>query len=191
MVNLPVVALIVAGGVGLVLRRCTTGYRWRGLLSLVLNSLFLVSLVHGAVVQLIPLALFLTAGYLCLALLQHRSTRFSLSVSLVLILTLFVYLKQYAAIGWVPSLGFAYTVLGMSYLLFRIIHLCVDTYGDSLTKRISPLAYFNYTCFCLCFLSGPIQRYQDYVAQEYRPELPSLSPPRRLSGCLARDQWVI
>ena len=33
--------------------------------------------------------------------------------------------------------------------------------GD-LVERIGPLAFFRFTCNFLCFVSGPIQRYQDF-----------------------------
>ncbi len=37
--------------------------------------------------------------------------------------------------------------------------------GD-LDERIGPFAFFRYTCNFLCFVSGPIQRYQDFRAAD-------------------------
>src|SRR5262249_55964006 len=44
----------------------------------------------------------------------------------------------------------------------RILHMMVDVRSCDLSERIGPLAFFRYTCNFLCFVSGPIQRFQDF-----------------------------
>jgi D-alanyl-lipoteichoic acid acyltransferase DltB (MBOAT superfamily) len=59
-----------------------------------------------------------------------------------------------------------FNVIGLSYVLFRILQLLVDAYQGDIKEKLSPLRTFNYLFFFPSFLSGPIQRYQDYRDQE-------------------------
>lgn len=81
---------------------------------------------------------------------------------------LFSYLKQYGFIDFLGSLSTPYTVVGLSYILFRVIHLMVDVYDRSIRERINFITYLNYTCFFLSFVSGPIMRYQQFVTENER-----------------------
>jgi alginate O-acetyltransferase complex protein AlgI len=38
----------------------------------------------------------------------------------------------------------------------------IDVRSGDLAERIGPFAFFRYTCNFLCFVSGPIQRYQEF-----------------------------
>src|SRR5439155_24433493 len=62
-----------------------------------------------------------------------------------------------------------YLVIGLSYVLFRVLHLMVDAKQGELARAVGPLAFFNYTCSFLSFIAGPIQRYPDFAAQARRP----------------------
>jgi alginate O-acetyltransferase complex protein AlgI len=63
-------------------------------------------------------------------------------------------------------LPFPYLIVGLSYILFRVLQVMVDARSGSLPGRIGPLASFRYTCNFLCFVSGPIQRYQDFATMD-------------------------
>jgi D-alanyl-lipoteichoic acid acyltransferase DltB (MBOAT superfamily) len=97
--------------------------------------------------------------------------------SLILILTIFIYLKRFAVISDLPALPFPYITLGLSYILFRVLHLLIDARDGEVPARISPLVFLNYTCNFLCFVSGPIQRYQQFLAND-RAALPELDEDR-------------
>ena len=43
--------------------------------------------------------------------------------------------------------------------------MVIDSAGGEKDARLDPLNYFNFTCNFLCFVSGPIQRSDEYVAQ--------------------------
>ncbi|MEO5345962.1 MAG: hypothetical protein H7834_06250 [Magnetococcus sp. YQC-9] len=81
-------------------------------------------------------------------------------------MVMFVVLKRYTIIEFLPALPFSYSVIGLSYVLFKLLHLIIDVKGGAIERIPSPTEYFNYMCFFLSFLSGPIQRFQDFEAQE-------------------------
>ena len=89
-----------------------------------------------------------------------------LLISVVLTLGAFVYLKQYNLPSAFPVLREPYSVIGLSYVLFRVLHLMIDSHEGMLPEAVSPAAFFNYCCFFPAWLSGPIQRYEDYREQE-------------------------
>jgi alginate O-acetyltransferase complex protein AlgI len=65
-----------------------------------------------------------------------------------------------------PGLGWASIgrTIGLSYIMFRVIHLIVDAQGDELP----PLRWYEYLCYLvsfLTFLAGPIQRGQAFQEQ--------------------------
>src|SRR5262249_39836649 len=72
---------------------------------------------------------------------------------------------------------FPYITLGLSYILFRVLHLLIDARDGEVPARISPLVFLNYTCNFLCFVSGPIQRYEQFLAND-RSALPELDEDR-------------
>jgi len=60
-------------------------------------------------------------------------------------------------------------LLGLSYLMFRVLHLLVDVGQGELTAPIGPRAYLGYLLFFPNFLAGPIQRYEDLAPQLAQP----------------------
>ena len=64
-----------------------------------------------------------------------------------------------------PFIEKTYLTIGLSYILFRILHLLIDTNEGSIEKKLSFVEFINYTCLFLGFISGPIQQYQDYSYQ--------------------------
>lgn len=126
----------------------------------------------GGIMQLVPLLLYLVICFGVVTALQSHPSRAALWAGVSAIVLCFVYLKRFGFIEILPELPFAYLVIGLSYILFRVIHLAVDASQGELRGRLSPLDFFNYTCNFLSFVSGPIQRYQDFsAAQEKRLDL--------------------
>jgi alginate O-acetyltransferase complex protein AlgI len=87
---------------------------------------------------------------------------------LFLVLTIevsvFIWLKQYTLVSGLAPLPAALGLAGISYILFRGIHLTVDVATGAL-KRHSPLAVANYLLFFPTFISGPIERFEDIEPQ--------------------------
>ncbi|MFT3735048.1 MAG: MBOAT family O-acyltransferase [Rhodocyclaceae bacterium] len=132
------------------------------------SAVFIVSHVDSAM-ALLPLALFLVLGFALVRVLQARPSTSTLVASLALVIVGFVHLKHYSFADSLPALPFIYLSLGLSYILFRLIHLMVDAAQGGLPARVGALDFFNYQCNFLSFVSGPIQRYQDYTADSARP----------------------
>jgi alginate O-acetyltransferase complex protein AlgI len=90
-----------------------------------------------------------------------------------LVVVLFFWLKRYSFLPSASFLPFAYSVLGLSYIFFRVAHVIIDAQGGDL-GRISLVAYLNYVLNFTSLVSGPIQRYQDFAAMQLQPERPPL-----------------
>jgi D-alanyl-lipoteichoic acid acyltransferase DltB (MBOAT superfamily) len=135
------------------------------------NVVFLASFPYLAKSpwSLLPLVAFLGAGYSGLLVVRRWRSRGAAGAAIALLLLAFVWLRRYAFASFLPALPFNYTTIGLSYVLFRMIHLIVDARSGSLTvDRVTPRAFLNYTCNFLCFASGPIQRFQEHAEQERR-----------------------
>ncbi len=129
-------------------------------------AVFIASYLTDAV-QALPLLLFLALGYGCLRFVQAGRAGAALAACVVAVVVTYIYLKRFSFTDAVVTpLPFAYLTLGVSYILFRILHVIVDAGSGGLPDRLGPFAFFRYTCNFLCFVSGPIQRYQDFAATD-------------------------
>jgi D-alanyl-lipoteichoic acid acyltransferase DltB (MBOAT superfamily) len=80
---------------------------------------------------------------------------------------LFLYMRNYEILHWILPEALLTSVLGtigLSFLLFKIIHVLVDAKGGAIEK-VDFLTYINYCLNFTTFVMGPIQRYQDYHEQ--------------------------
>jgi alginate O-acetyltransferase complex protein AlgI len=112
--------------------------------------------------QLVPLAFFLLFGYGMIELVRRRRSGLALTLGLVGTLALYIYMKRFSFLSDLPTLSFTYLIIGLSYILFRIIHLMIDARSEPWDKPIEPWSFLNYTCNFLTLVSGPIQRYDDF-----------------------------
>jgi D-alanyl-lipoteichoic acid acyltransferase DltB (MBOAT superfamily) len=64
-------------------------------------------------------------------------------------------------------------LLGLSYVMFRVVHLLVDVGQGELTEPIGVRGYLGYLLFFPNLLAGPIQRYEHLAPQLAEP----MSPP--------------
>jgi len=118
-------------------------------------------------VQAVPLLLFLALGYACLRFVQAGRAGAAMAACVVAIVVTYIYLKRFSFTEtFMTRLPFPYLTLGLSYILFRVIQVVVDAGSGELPDRVGPFAFFRYTCNFLCFVSGPIQRYQDFAAAD-------------------------
>ena len=118
----------------------------------------------------LPLLGFLAWSYLWVELARRQRSTTMLALGIVAVLTPFILLKRFSFLDCLPSLPFPYLVVGLSYILFRVLHLMIDAHGGELERRVPVEPFFNYTCDFLCFVSGPIQRFQDYLADRQAPD---------------------
>jgi D-alanyl-lipoteichoic acid acyltransferase DltB (MBOAT superfamily) len=152
------------------LLRIVPGGGWRQCTLLCLDAAFLYSQVD-ALLPLIPLVAFVLLGYVAVLIAAVWRAKYALGVLVLGLVVLFVWLKRYSAVSFVPSLGIAYTVVGLSYILFRILHIVIDVAQGSL-QRPGFVTYLNYVMNFLCLLSGPIARLEDFSQQvRVRPPL--------------------
>ncbi|HUN45177.1 MAG TPA: MBOAT family O-acyltransferase [Stellaceae bacterium] len=129
------------------------------------SAVFIASYVNTPL-DIVPLAAFLLLGYAAFELVRRRPSDLTLGIGLVAVIALFIFLKRFSFIEALPGLPFPYLVLGLSYILFRVLHLIIDARAGLKAAPISPLSFFNYTCGFLSFISGPIQRYEDFARGE-------------------------
>jgi alginate O-acetyltransferase complex protein AlgI len=124
--------------------------------------------------------LFALLGYL----LTHAAVRWGtrgLSAGLILLVALFVWMRDYEFLHWLlpeSLLTTALSTIGLSFLFFRIIHVMVDARAETL-GHLDLLSYLNYCLNFATFMMGPIQRYQDFRAQwtGEKPALPAQFEP--------------
>ena len=161
----PSVQFLLFAAVSALLFNLGCSVLWRQGVLLVVNAAFLASFSHS------PLAVAPFAGFIAFGFLAQRAVRNGRAPHLfvpLLGLTLFVFfwLKRYVFIPHAAFLPFAYLLVGLSYVFFRVLHLIIDSYQGAVAEPVSPLSYLNYTLNFTSLTSGPIQRYQDYRQTE-------------------------
>jgi len=82
------------------------------------------------------------------------------------------FLSRYGLEKTVQSISFVGRV-GLSYILFRLLHFLVDAYRGKIYSQLNPVTFLNYIFFFPTFLSGPIDRYNnfDYWERSHRPSV--------------------
>lgn len=130
-----------------------------------LNIIFILFYVQS-ITQLIPFVLFLSMGFLAIRTVGLFPRKGIFIAFLSIILVIFIYLKKYAYVSFFHFIGWPYLTVGLSYVLFRIVQILIDVYQKEINERVSFASYFNFCCNFFTFISGPIQRYQEYKQQE-------------------------
>lgn len=144
----------------------TSSAAWRQIVLLAANLLFLASFSQGRWSYL-PLAAFVILAYAGVRWIR-AFPKFAGPLAVAVTIASFVWLKKYAFVSESLFLGFPYVTVGLSYILFRVLHLMLDTRSGDLPGPIPVLSYFNYTLSFTTLVSGPIQLYQDYsMMQEF------------------------
>lgn len=137
---------------------------WRQTVLLIANLCFLATFATR-VSAWIPYLGFLALGYLCYVL-AHRRMRGALPFGVIAVLLAFFWLKKYTFFPSAIFLQSLYVMLGLSYVLFRILHLLIDTSEGVISGFIGPVTFLNYTLNFTAIISGPIQRYEDYARDQ-------------------------
>jgi D-alanyl-lipoteichoic acid acyltransferase DltB (MBOAT superfamily) len=165
------------------------------------GNFFVLWLVLPNLASLVALAIFLGSGYLVVRVLRVWPSRWLLAGYLVVLVAAFLVLKQYGFLAWLlPGaatqspmrilgltirdgvLQHVIRITGLSYMLFRQIHVLVDAAQEQV-ERISLWSYVNYQVNLFAILAGPIQRYQDFEEQWSRLEPIIADPHELLQNC--------
>jgi alginate O-acetyltransferase complex protein AlgI len=141
-----------------------------------LNLVFLSTFAKD-LQQLIPLVAFLVIAWLSAHLVNRCKATWAFIAVLALLIGLFVYLKRYAFVQFLPGLNAPYVTVGLSYMFFRALHVVIDTYqADEKRTDLHAWTGLNYLTSFLSLTAGPIQRYEEYLKQE--ADLQDASPLR-------------
>ena len=147
---------------------------WRSAVLLGASILFLGWLAHNVGV-LLPLLGFLLLGYAGLFLLQ-RGVSVSARWSILAVIFVYIWLKQYTVLPQSIFLRSPYLTLGLSYIFFRVLHLLIETRDGTLKQRVGPFAFLMYCLNFTTFVSGPIQRYEVFAEDQFAAEPMPLGP---------------
>jgi D-alanyl-lipoteichoic acid acyltransferase DltB (MBOAT superfamily) len=149
---------------------------WRSIVLFATSMVFLGFLGRGFAAFL-PLACFLLVNYGFLVLLERGWSR-ALGWVLATVIFLYVWLKKYTFLPESIFLHSFYLTLGLSYIFFRVLHLLIETGSNREKEHIGLGAYLVYTLNFTTFISGPIQRYDEFARDQFAAE------PIPLSWCV-------
>ena len=137
---------------------------WRRAVMLIATGIFLWTF-SGSPIAFVPLAGFVGAGFFALRLVERYPAR-ATAASVTAVILLFLWMKKYAFVPSVTWLQFSYVTVGMSYILFRMLHLILEARSDPSFARIPFSAFLTYLVSFNTLVAGPIQDYQEYREQE-------------------------
>lgn len=166
----------------ILLIKLNSSYQWRASVFLAANLTFLASFVHSWPAAL-PIAAFVLLGYLAIRAVERFPSRWLVWTIAAVAVLLFAWLRSYSLVAFLPSLPATLTTVGLSYILFRILHILYDTHEGTIEGRVRLIDYLNFTTGFLSLVSGPIDRFQNFVTSFANPEV--LSPPE-IRGAMSR-----
>ena len=147
---------------------------WRSTV-LMLASLVFIGLLARNPVVLLPLAAFLLLGYAAFLLLSRGLSK-ALVWSVLAVVFTYVWLKKYTFLPEGIFLQHPYFTLGLSYIFFRVLHMLIEAREDSETHKAGLGAYLLYTLNFTTFVSGPIQRYDEFAHDQFADQPIHLGP---------------
>ena len=140
---------------------------WRSAV-LLLASVFSIGLIETDRLTLLFLAGFLAVGYACLFLARRGASK-PLVWSLILVVFIYVWLKKYTFLPKAILAQSPYSTLGLSYIFFRVLHLLIEAKETAEIRGIGLGQYLLYTLNFTTFVSGPIQRYDEFARDQFAP----------------------
>lgn len=113
-----------------------------------------------------PLIAYIAAIFGGVYVLAWKRSLTCLWIAIGLLVGLFLTFKNYLPMGIEQQS--TWVTVGISYIMFRAIHILVDLHDGSLEKlQLRPLDLCLYLTSIFTFASGPIQRYEDFQEQLY------------------------
>lgn len=113
----------------------------------------------------IGLAAFVLIGYAAIRFSQIRLRGLGFTLLLASLVIAFLLVKKYTFLeAFVPSdvLTHPIQIIGISYMLFKLIHMLVDTWQGDI-KQVRFITYVNYQLSFFTLVAGPIQRYREFA----------------------------
>jgi alginate O-acetyltransferase complex protein AlgI len=147
---------------------------WRSSV-LSLASVVFLGLLAPHSIALVPLIGFLLLGYAALTLQRPGRTKL-MAASISIFVLAYVWLKKYTFLPESVFLHFSYFTLGLSYIFFRVLHVLIDAGDDEGNRRIGLSRFLLYTLNFTTFISGPIQRYDEFAQDQFTPQPVPLGP---------------
>jgi len=141
-------------------------------------SLFFLAAFRPDLRSLAALAAFLFVTHMSLRL-APRASRLTVVLLGAAVVAAFLVLRRYSFLqSLLPAklLGHPLELVGLSYMLFRFLHLLVDVRQGQI-GAVSLTSYLSYQLSFLTLVAGPIQRYRDFRAS-WDTLARSTPPPR-------------
>ena len=138
---------------------------WRSTVLMTASVVFL-ALLSNRPLFFVPLAFFLFLGYAGYFLIARGWSK-SAVWSILAVLLVYAWLKKYTFLPEGLFIHAPYLTLGLSYIFFRVLHLLIDAGDDTEKRIIGPGAYILYTLNFTTFVSGPIQRYDEFARDQF------------------------
>jgi alginate O-acetyltransferase complex protein AlgI len=141
---------------------------WRSTVLLAASLVFIGFLAHN-LISLFPLGGFLLLGYAGFVTLERGWSKTMVWIILAVVLV-YVWLKRYTFFPEQTLIHASYFTLGLSYIFFRVLHLAIEAGNRHEKKHIGFWAYLLYTLNFTTFVSGPIQRYDEFARDQFATE---------------------
>ena len=139
---------------------------WRSAVLLLASLVFLGLLARDPILFL-PLAGFLVLGYSCVWMVKRRWPS-AVTWSVLAVLFSYIWLKKYTILPEAIFLHRPYFTLGLSYIFFFVSFTSSSGSGeDNQTRSVSFVDYLLYTLNFTTFVSGSIQRYEDFAQDQF------------------------
>ncbi|CAN5315290.1 D-alanyl-lipoteichoic acid biosynthesis protein DltB [soil metagenome] len=157
-------------------------------LVLIIASALFIFCIAGNVVATLPFWLLVFGGYLIVKNAHHARAPLALVMLVMLVVLAWWWLRLMAQTYFLympAGLPGSVAVFGLSYAMFRIIHLTIDARDDELGSPLRLRAYLCYLSFFPNYLAGPVQRYQHFAPQVALPAAPIGTTTLGLAGIRA------
>jgi alginate O-acetyltransferase complex protein AlgI len=165
---------VIFGLVAALISNASRSRAWRSAVLALASVIFLGLLAHNPI-DYLPLIGFLLLGYVGLILIEHRWS-ISMILGIPAVIFVYVWLKKYTFIPDEILLHVPFFTLGLSYIFFRVLHMLIEARDSQEMRHVGIGAYLLYTLNFTTFLSGPIQRYDDFARDQFAIEPLPLGP---------------
>ena len=132
-------------------------------------SLVFVASVTDSAGDAICLAAMAATGWVLMQMVARRKSGLLLAFGIACVVAEFFLARQVLPHAPAPAWLAVGRTIGLSYVMFRVLHLVVDAHGDELPPRTRLRDYVCYLFCYLTFLAGPIQRFQEFAEDAARP----------------------
>ena len=151
------------------------------------NAVFIASYLNN-VTEALPLLAFLALGYLCVTLISLHRSGTVLALGVAAILVTYVFLKRFSFFEPLGRLPFPYLLIGLSYVLFRILHVMIDVRSGIWLSASAPSRSFAIpatSCASFPVRSSAIRNSARWMARRFNRWIP---PHIIVNHCISANQ---